>query len=430
MPHYELPKYKTLSYIKTHSTPKAQGFNELRFEDKKDKEQVFIHSERRMDVRVKASLYETCGGSRQEVIGMRTDNQPGGNLAVSVGGTHDFHVKYDEFIGIDKKRYEIVAEDVLEGYKGKKVTIIKGKSEQNASEIILEAKTKISLKVGGNCIVIDSTGITIAATMVKINSGGWGTETSDPSIAHPLDAEYSDNGEPGYLDRPRRGGGRRGRVWETFKSQHYVAPPRKDEDARITAMRNLLADSRQGRHALEVYDRYGVQPSFRAGEGSTFNPSTNGMNINPTQTPERQALGFVHEMNHGEAHHEGNAANIRTQNRNDYVNTQLNEETEGVIRSIEARDELINSGHNNVTPTQYPLQNQYQQAYNQAVTDARAANPNISDEDAAAAGRTAGRQRVRDGFNNGEVQTSNTNQPYPDYYGNAWDAAHPPPPGP
>ena len=288
---------------------------------------------------------------------------------------------------------------------------------------------KISLKVGGNCIVIDPTGITIAATpTVKINSGGFGTETSSPMLGNPLDAEAADTGEPGYLDRPRTGGGGGGRVWERLNSQHYVAPPRPGEDARITAMRGTLANSARGRHALEVYDRYGVTPSFRPGEGSTYDPSANNMNINPAQTPDRQALGFVHEMNHAEADHEHTTGDIANQSRQDYVNTMVNEETEGVIRSIEARDELIESGHNSASATQYPLQNEYHNAYNQAVTDARAANPNLTDAEADAVGREAGRQRVRDGFTNGEVTTSNTNQSYPDYYGNSWDGQHPPTP--
>src|SRR4030095_8095039 len=79
-PHYELPKFKTLSYIKTRTSPDdGKGFNELRFEDKAGKEQVFVHSQKRYDLRVRGSMYETCGGNRQEVIGVRSDNEPGGN---------------------------------------------------------------------------------------------------------------------------------------------------------------------------------------------------------------------------------------------------------------------------------------------------------------------------------------------------------------
>jgi type VI secretion system secreted protein VgrG len=425
MPHYELPKFKTLSYIKTRTSPDdGKGFNELRFEDKQGKEQVFIHSQKRMDVRVRQSLYETCGGNRQERIGMRTDNNPGGNLAVSIGGNYDLHVKDSTYIGIDGKLNETVKKDVVEDYQGNLSTMVKTKAELNAMEIILEAKTKISLKVGGNCIVIDPSGITIAGIMTKINSGGFGTETGNPSIDDPLDAEAADTGQPGYLDRPRSGGGRT-RNRRQLNSQHYVAPPRPGEDPRMTAMRGTLANSAQGRRALEIYDRYGINPTFRAGEGSTFDSTTNTTNLDPSEDSTTSALTFVHEMQHGQEHHEGTSGDINDPNRTNYVNEMLQEEVDGTVRSIEARNELAENG-TDVSNAHFPLENEYQQAHDQAIADAQAANPNISDEEAEAIGRAAGRQRVEDGFRNGEVVTSNTNQSYPDYYGNAWDS-HPRP---
>jgi type VI secretion system secreted protein VgrG len=224
MPHYELPKYKTLSYIKTRTSPDdGKGFNELRFEDKATKEQVFIRSQKRMDVRARGSLYETCGGNRQEVIGVRSDDNPGGNLAITVGGNYDLHVKADQFIGIDGKLNEGVKGDVVEDIQGKQQTVVTGKHELNAQEITLEALNKISLKVGGSFITIDLSGVTISGPMVKINSGGAAMGTSPAIIDDPLDAETADTGEPGYLDRPRTGGGRRGRNRRTLNGQH--APP-------------------------------------------------------------------------------------------------------------------------------------------------------------------------------------------------------------
>ncbi len=224
MPHYELPKYKTLTYLKTRTSPDdGKGFNELRFEDKQGKEQVFIHSQKRMDVRVRQSLYETCGGNRQEVIGMRTDNYPGGNLAVSVGGNYDLHVKDSMYVGIDGKLNHTVKGDEIKNVQGNYARIVTGKSELNAREIILEAMSKISLKVGGSFITIDLSGVTISGPMVKINSGGAGTPTATQTIDDPLDAETADTGEPGYLDRPRSGGGKGGRNRRTLDGQH--APP-------------------------------------------------------------------------------------------------------------------------------------------------------------------------------------------------------------
>ncbi|MGI8542264.1 MAG: bacteriophage T4 gp5 trimerization domain-containing protein, partial [Aridibacter sp.] len=430
MPHYELPKYKTLSYIKTRTSPDdGKGFNELRFEDKKDKEQVFIHSQKRMDTRVRGSFYETCGGNRQERIGVRTDNKPGGNLAITVGGNYDLHVKEAEYIGIDDKLNEAVKADVVEDYQGNQQTLVKTKRELNAQQIIFEASQKISLKVGGNCIVIDSSGITIAGTMVKINSGGFGAETGNPSIDDPLDAASADTGEPGWLDRPRTGGSR-GRNRRQLNSQHYIAPPRPGEDARITDMRNTLQDSAEGRHALEVYDRYDVQPVFDPSDGSYYSEDTNSMTLDSTETPQDSALTFVHEMNHAEAANEGTSADIENDTRDEYVDTLLNEEVDGTVDSIVARDELADAGHD-VSGSSFPLQDEYHDAYNDAVTDAQAANPNATAEELDEIGKEAGRDRVMEGFQNGEVIPSGTDEhgndypPYPDYYGDDWDSNHP-----
>jgi type VI secretion system secreted protein VgrG len=224
MPHYELPKFKTLTYIKTRTTPDdGKGYNELRFEDKANKEQVFVRSQKRMDVRVRGSLYETCGGSRNEVIGLKQENQPGGNLAVTVAGCYDLHVKESNYIGIDADLNETVKGNVAEDYQGNHSTQVKSKRELNAQEITLEAMSKITLKVGGSFVSIDLSGVTISGPMVKINSGGAGMGTTPAEMMEPVDAETSDTGEPGYLEKPRKGGGGGGRKKKTINGRH--APP-------------------------------------------------------------------------------------------------------------------------------------------------------------------------------------------------------------
>jgi type VI secretion system secreted protein VgrG len=233
MPHYELPKYKTLSYIKTHSTPKANGFNEIRFEDKAKKEQVFVHSQKRYDLRVRGNMYETCGGNRQEVIGYKVkdgdDEQKGGNLATTVGGNFDLHVYGDHYIGVDKDCYEVIKGNRTEGFDGFQQTAVKQKVEINSKTITLEASQKITLVVGASCIIVDMMGITIQGPMVKINSGGTGTPIVPAKIAPPIDAEHADTGEPGYLDKPRTGGGGGGRKWGTTNIQHAPVVKRKDD---------------------------------------------------------------------------------------------------------------------------------------------------------------------------------------------------------
>jgi type VI secretion system secreted protein VgrG len=421
LPHYELPKFKTLSYIKSDTTPGSKGFNELRFDDKKGHEQVFIHSQKRMDVRACGSLFETVGGNRNEVIGVRSDDKPGGNLEITVGGDHDLHVKGGMFVGIDKKLNETVKSDVVYDFEANEATMVKSKSELNAKEIIVEAASKISLKVGGNCIVIDASGITIAGTTVKINSGGFGADTSDPGIDDPNDAAAADTGEPGFLDRLRPGG-HGGRHHRTLHSQHAVATPRAGEDPRMTALRSVLAQTPSGRHALEVYDRYGVTSSFVPGGGGTYNGGTNNVNLDPGDG-DYNGPRFVHEMNHAQAKNENKTADINKQSRADYVNTMLNEEAQGDVQAIQAQDELAAAGHPVSTPR--PDYRAYHDGYDRGVAAARAANPSATPEELDAAGRQAGAQAVHDEFTSGRLTTSNTGQSYPDYYGSAWDGAHP-----
>lgn len=63
MPPWTLPEHKTRSGIRTRSTPKgaAETFNELRFEDKKGQEHIYLHAEKNLRVAVEADEMRTIG---------------------------------------------------------------------------------------------------------------------------------------------------------------------------------------------------------------------------------------------------------------------------------------------------------------------------------------------------------------------------------
>lgn len=69
-PPYALPANKTQSGIKTRSTPKggADDYNELRFEDKKDSEEILLHAQKVLTVEVEADEFRTVGNERKTVI--------------------------------------------------------------------------------------------------------------------------------------------------------------------------------------------------------------------------------------------------------------------------------------------------------------------------------------------------------------------------
>ena len=87
------PDFVAQSGIRTRTNPgdpdgPNDKFNMLRFDDRAGCEQVFIRSQRRMDIRALGSFYETNGGSRNAQIGWKDDKGQGGDFNITIGNDH------------------------------------------------------------------------------------------------------------------------------------------------------------------------------------------------------------------------------------------------------------------------------------------------------------------------------------------------------
>ncbi|MBP5101059.1 type VI secretion system tip protein TssI/VgrG, partial [Pseudomonas protegens] len=65
---YPLPEHKTRSTFKTLSSPGGGGFNELRIEDKKGAEQIFIHAQRDWDEHIEHDQKIRVGNERHDTV--------------------------------------------------------------------------------------------------------------------------------------------------------------------------------------------------------------------------------------------------------------------------------------------------------------------------------------------------------------------------
>jgi type VI secretion system secreted protein VgrG len=121
---YTLPDNKSQCGIRTRSTPGGgtENFHELRFEDKKGAEEIYLQSEKDWNILVKSSKGQTIGE----------------NSSTNIGGSST-------------------------------VTVKKSSSE-TAEDITLTASSKITLVCGGSTIVLDPSGIKINGVLVNINS--------------------------------------------------------------------------------------------------------------------------------------------------------------------------------------------------------------------------------------------------------------------
>jgi len=190
MPPYDLPGEQTKSTIKSYSSKGGDGFNEIRFEDKKGSEQLFIHAEKHQDIRVKKSTYETIGSSRHLIVGGSQLEKVGGDKHLTVTGNQnekiDGTISREAAMDIQEKAGMSYAMDA-----GMDIHLKAG------MKVIIEAGMQISLKVGGNFIDIGPAGVTIVGTMVKINSGGAAGTGAGSAPEAPKKPKAADKAKPG-----------------------------------------------------------------------------------------------------------------------------------------------------------------------------------------------------------------------------------------
>ena len=102
-PPYPLPDEKTKSTIKSESSPGGGGSNELRFEDAKGSEEIFLHGQRDWNIVIEHDKAQEVGhdealrvgNDRSKTVGHDQQETIGNNKTIVVGATHD------ETIGVD-----------------------------------------------------------------------------------------------------------------------------------------------------------------------------------------------------------------------------------------------------------------------------------------------------------------------------------------
>ncbi|MGE0384759.1 MAG: type VI secretion system Vgr family protein [Gammaproteobacteria bacterium] len=195
---YELPAKKTQSGIKTRSTDKGdtKTFNELRFEDKKGKEEIYFHAERdfnrvvenndtlKVGFDVKDKGDQTIDIFNNQTITIGTSNAADGSQKLTIYKDRTTQLKTgNDKLTIDKGNRETTVskgDQKLTISMGNRTSTIKGNDKltlQTGNQTIaisagkqdVTAAQSITLKVGPSSIKIDPSGITIKGPMIKID---------------------------------------------------------------------------------------------------------------------------------------------------------------------------------------------------------------------------------------------------------------------
>jgi type VI secretion system secreted protein VgrG len=171
-PPYDLPAEKTKSTLKTLSSPDGGGFNEIRFEDKKGEEQLFFHAEKNQDIRVKNDCFEWIGNNRNLVVKTDQKEHVENNRFEKVDADHmeeigkDRHlkVKGKEAKAVDDSHSFTVKGDVIEVFKANHSEQVTNDYYLKGDNIVIEAMTNVTIKVGQSYVAIEAGGIKIGTT--------------------------------------------------------------------------------------------------------------------------------------------------------------------------------------------------------------------------------------------------------------------------
>ncbi|HCE6499268.1 TPA: type VI secretion system tip protein VgrG [Pseudomonas aeruginosa] len=184
---YELPANKTRSVFKTLSSPGGGGYNELRIEDRKGAEQIYVHAQRDWDENIEHDQKIRVGHERHDTV--------------EANAYSHFKAEEHRTTHADRKT-EIKANDHLTVGDSQHIKLGNGQFIQAGQEIhlssglkvVLEAGSELTLKGGGSFIKLDSGGVTLVGPVIKINSGGApgngsGAAPVLPGAVKPADAD-------------------------------------------------------------------------------------------------------------------------------------------------------------------------------------------------------------------------------------------------
>jgi len=171
---------KTQSGIKTRSTKKgtSANFNELRFDDLKNSEQIFIHAEKNMDTEVENDETLTVDNDRTKIIKHDENSTIENDRNKVVNNNQTEAIKKNKTIEVGDNHTESIGKnkslDVKDNSSasiGQNMSIEVGKNsnEKVGNAYVLEAGDQITLKTGAASIVMKSNGdITISGNNINI----------------------------------------------------------------------------------------------------------------------------------------------------------------------------------------------------------------------------------------------------------------------
>lgn len=164
-PPYTLPEHKTRSTFKTSSSIGADNFNELRFEDKKESEQIYIHAAKDMDSQIQNNRTSEIFNDDHSVVHHDQFHQV----------TKDNHltVQLDNLSSIKGDAHQQVSGSIQQKTQGSRLEQIGTELHiKVGNKAVLDAGSELTITTGSSTMKLDSGGIHLLGAAIDLNKGG------------------------------------------------------------------------------------------------------------------------------------------------------------------------------------------------------------------------------------------------------------------
>jgi len=186
---YPLPDDKTRSTIKSNSSKGGGGFNEIRLEDKKGSEEIFVNAQKDYNVEVGHNRTTSIAGTNSLTVGgddteefqanrtiavAKDDSESyGANRTVTVAKDESETYDVNRAISVGKNQTITIGGDQSESIKGKMAVSVTKEYAVQAKKVTIVADDEISIKTGSAEIVMKKNGdITIKGNKIQVKGSG------------------------------------------------------------------------------------------------------------------------------------------------------------------------------------------------------------------------------------------------------------------
>ncbi|WP_422775409.1 bacteriophage T4 gp5 trimerisation domain-containing protein, partial [Pseudomonas aeruginosa] len=177
---------------KSLSSPGGGGYNELRIEDRKGQEQIFVHAQRDWDENIQHDQKIRVGHQRHDTV--------------EANSYSEFKAEEHRTTHAERK-VEVRASDHLTVANDQHLKIASGQFVEAGQEIhlssglkvVLEAGAELTLKGGGSFLKLDASGVTLSGANVRVNSGGSPGNGSGAAPLLPGPLRQADSDKAGAL---------------------------------------------------------------------------------------------------------------------------------------------------------------------------------------------------------------------------------------